>query len=339
MAKQASPSCVPEKHNRLRVTPLCVQDPIELSHNVAKNVSHSALETLKREMARSCVTMETLLRSVQSCDRGILHLLGNKTPPSPSYSTAKTPKGQQALTFAVSNVCNLLNKTPPTMGVSDIIALVDTSSQYVREKLSMIVIKSLVHVLQSDLGFTCAEATTTIATTDDAHGLSVAIISPVQFPITIPGPQGSSDNTHIVTKRSREDEDCHEDCDLPLESGEGGEVKRVKSFGTDAQSNAIALLEKHCLVGDGGGLYPRSFLCTSFTNTWTHRRRFRRQNVAPPTCLAATPTDTPLLQFTMMTAPNSNDDVIVVEFNVTENFGFMNEFLTFFAFFKKVVLF
>ena len=338
MANQASPSCVPQKNSRpLRVTPLCVQDPIELSHNVAKNVSHSTLETLKREMARSCVTMETLLRSVQSCDGGILHLLGNETTPSSGYSIAKAPKGQQALYFAVSNICNLLNKTPPTMGVSDIIALVDTSSQYVKEKLSILIIKSLVHVLQNDLGFTCAEATTT---TNEARGLSLAITHPMQFPGTIPGPLGSSDNTQIATKRSREDEDCHEDCDPPLVSREGGEVKRVKSFGTDAQSNAIALLERHCLTGDGGRLYPRSFLCTSFTNTWTHRRRFRRQNVAPPTGLAATPTETPLLQFTMTTAPNSNDDVIVtVEFNVTENFGFMNEFLTFFAFFKKVVLF
>ncbi len=328
-------------------------------------------------MATSCVTMETILHSQ---DDNIFNLFANLSP-SLIQSPSKAVKTHQTICFSLDNILKLFRKIPSLSELSvTILNVIDISSKYVREKLTILVLQSLVYILENDLGFHCIPIAnditnfvqTTQTTPISMHQQATPITMQqqqstlIQIPsLTIPSvphiPSPSLQDTSNSTtqldntcsqlspdggryesgestiqpliKRQREihNEDEKESVSDFLE-------KKVKLNGS--QQSVIGLLESHCIAG---GIGPSTVQCTANINTWTNRRRNRRQQgVVQAT---PTPNDPPILQFVMSVvdsyvADSSSGIVSAVQLSVIEdnNLLFVEQFQTFFAYFKKNVI-
>ena len=341
----ASGNSPPGSNPRFNITPLTVQDPIELVHNVTKTVSIKSLEVLKNAMTTSCVTMETIL---QSHEESIFSLFENLS--SPGQSPSKVVKTHQMLCFSLENIANLSRKISTISELSNVIQRVDVTSKYIRSKLGTVALKSLVDILESDLGFNCVPITKDI---NNYPALELPSQTPSLIPTTVPpivpplqpssfsvAPQmhpvlpGSVFESvdPLLMKRQR-----NEKQDEDKESESHIHQKKTK-LNKDDEHSVIALLERHCLTSNGA-VYPNAVQCSTSINTWMNRRRNRRQRGM----VQVTPTsnDPPILQFIMSVVDSYVDGsckIISIELCVPELEDMTKEFQTFFAYFKKSVI-
>lgn len=326
VATQCAPPNLPYKHKSFKVSCLTIQDPLELTHNVAKNISPKSLDILKRSMSTARDTMESLLHSDESSDKSILSIFGNYAPLQSSSTDGKTSR---VIDFNQENISNVFRKVP---AVNELVGLeIGLISRYVKERLGAVVLKTLVSVLETELGFTCVPVTG-----DDT--LPVLASSQVYVPTSLSSSLTEPVRPVNLVKRQRNDREPDIMCDEGESDNAGIGEKRVRLDHQYGGTSITALLESHSQSPTGHGFYPRLVNCSTSINTWTHRRRIKRQEGGVS---QATPLDPPILQFTMSCVPvNAVPDhsLVSIELSVHQNEDFVTEFQTFFAYFKKFVL-
>ncbi|XP_019853366.1 PREDICTED: speckle targeted PIP5K1A-regulated poly(A) polymerase-like [Amphimedon queenslandica] len=103
----------------MKISPLCVQDPFDLLHNVTKAVTPSTLNALVEEMKQAVLVMDNLLSASPSLHNlGILSLFVCQTPTSPFSSPEKSYKTTYQLHFSLKMIEKLVSKVPAAVGLS-----------------------------------------------------------------------------------------------------------------------------------------------------------------------------------------------------------------------------
>lgn len=331
IATQCAPPNLPFKQQSFRLSSLTIQDPLELTHNIGKNIHPKALDSMKHNMSLARNTMVTLLHSETPRDgNSILSLFDDFIPAQPHLVKEKTSR---ILNFDRNTISNVFRKVP---AFSELVGLdVGLTSNYVRGRLAIVVLKTLVSIIESEHGFICIPVTeeectssNSTPTTTPNHQLNTSI-SPLSTESVQSVKRQRSDHYHQDNGDSQDDDDVIGDKRVKLDDNEEGQ--------NEACTSVTALIESHSLSPEGHGVYPGQVKCTVSENTWTHRRRFRRQEGMSQ----ATPLDPPILIFTMSCVPIKavpDDSLVSIKFTVHPHDEFVTEFQTFFAYFKKFVL-
>lgn len=350
MSSAHAPSNLPDKLLTMKVGCVCVQDPIELSHNVTKSLNHRTLSVLKGELARAYQIMQEL-HSPSAIDTirslGILSLF------SSSDCVHKQPKTSDILHFTLTNICSLLSKVPVLSPLVETLPQLDLQSQYTINKLHLVVLRALVCILETDLGFNCLSqqpyvdmsplltTSTSLAPVmqEDNNSNMTSIIV------------GTSLQTEVISDRKRQRSDDDEIPSISLEIEDINDFKKSKA---QSSIGPISILEQYCCM-DNGSSFPSVVQCTAFTNSWTHRRKWKRQLVNNPAVttndLTSLPSNsTPILQFNLSIANPSaltsaerggikhEETVVRILVKVSDEDKSEDEFPNFFAFFKKLIL-
>ena len=350
MSSAHAPSNLPDKLLTMKVGCVCVQDPIELSHNVTKSLNHRTLSVLKGELTRAYQIMQEL-HSPSAIDTirslGILSLF------SSSDCVHKQPKTSDILHFTLTNICSLLSKVPVLSPLVETLPQLDLQSQYTINKLHLVVLRALVCILETDLGFNCLSqqpyvdmsplltTSTSLAPVmqEDNNSNMTSIIV------------GTSLQTEVISDRKRQRSDDDEIPSISLEIEDINDFKKSKA---QSSIGPISILEQYCCM-DNGSSFPSVVQCTAFTNSWTHRRKWKRQLVNNPAVttndLTSLPSNsTPILQFNLSIANPSaltsaerggikhEETVVRILVKVSDEDKSEDEFPNFFAFFKKLIL-
>ena len=339
MASEGASPEVPERYKKFKVTSLCVQDPIELGHNVGKSLSPKKLEILKKAMQKSCMIVEELIQMPNS---NILSLFGYKQTQPLLHSITDLPRTHRIIPFNKERIISLFSKLPCLAELACHIKVLDTTSEYLKSRVRIVVLRALVSILENDFGFSCASVT------------EKSVPEKMQ-PLTLdPSEQVTAEHVKsrslLLTKRPREDEEDKEVEteetveDWVDESVVEGQQKRVR-LESDMGQSPTAMLERQCLTDDNKD-FPSMVRCTAAANTWIHRRQMKRQQEKGQSAFA-TPNHPPVLQFVMTSLDPKSDPYMLdatqadvwIEMCVIEDVDIMiKEFHTFYAFFKKLVL-
>ena len=324
----------------MKISPLCVQDPFDLLHNVTKAVTPSTLNALVEEMKQAALVMDNLLSASPSLHNlGILSLFVCQTPTSPSFSSPeKSLKTNYQLHFSLKMIEKLVSKVPAAVGLSECLSTLDIKSPYTRDKLSRAVIRCLVCLLENELEFLCilndecpssqktdpptsmthislstaSIATNTTTSVHDSSGDSIDAMDAGEAPSLI--------EAVSVQKRPRVED-----------------IDSVKKYRIDEEPSPSQVLDQFYLTPQGHP-FPTNITCTTYTNSWRGRRWKRRHESTGSTSTS------PVLLFTLSSMDPScyrgkkrEEIVVSVALTVTD-VSMLFEFSLFFAFFKKLCL-
>ena len=347
MSSAHAPSNLPDKLQTMKVSCLCVQDPIELSHNVTKSLNHRSLAVLREELARAYQIMQEL-HSPSATDT--IRSLGVLSLFSSSECAHKQPKTSDILHFTLTSICSLLSKVPVLSPLVVTLPMLDLQSLYTVNKLHLVVLRALVCILETDLGFNCLSQqfytdVSPLLTTSTSLEPRTQEDSNTNMASIIVGP---SLQTEVISDRKRQRSDDDEIPSVLIENENTNDFKKSKG---QSSIGPISILEQYCCM-DNGHPFPSVIQCTAFTNSWTHRRKWRRQLASNPSSATndLTSTSIPILQFNLSIADpstltsterggiNHQETVVRILVKVSDGDKSADEFPNFFAFFKKLIL-
>lgn len=235
--------------------PLVVQDPFELSHNVAKLLDHSVLADLLEYFQDACFILERELKK-KSGPYSIVSLFGEV--PSKTPVAAVKP-----LLFSIERVANLLKSGRASKLVQHLEEL-DLNSSEIRAHLGQLVLRELVSLLESRYKFICEpvdpeEEEEDYDTIDDrlASGCGAA-----EEVVREEDEKRGSDTRK--RKHSLGEQEAEEEMDTT-------DSKRIKT--KNSQLEGLDILHSLLSVEP----HPHNYSCTVHSNTWFHTRRARRQ--------------------------------------------------------------
>ena len=328
MASSLAPPTLPEKLRAMKPNIMCVQDPLDLAHNVAKSVSLQTLSLFTDMVRKGAQVMVSLLESTAP-NSGPLTILDlfklNESvmldDPQP-HST-----NSQLLYFSLDTAARFLSKVPQFADLTSLMDTIDFSSQSAQDNLSRVVFRALVSHLEG-LEFKCSE----VLSTDNS----------ISSDMTTSTADGPPDLCHQVSERKRQRDLSSNSSEEDVYRDDPVQLKRPKCLATPVPSRD--LLYQHACREDGRK-YPDTLLCTAFSRTWQNRRQARRHQHESQ----SDATDLPVLQFTMSitstpVTPTSKDrkairtmrgSLVFIQMKTADQY--IADFHRFFAFFKKFI--
>ncbi|KAL5478122.1 hypothetical protein EMCRGX_G025003 [Ephydatia muelleri] len=335
LAQESNPAC---RVSHFREGQLCIQDPFELSHNVAKSLSRDALVRLvghcglalqQLRVGGDSPSLLAVFRAVQldcSASEGRSLLLEKSVHLAPD-DMPSVLAGVQEWSPLPSHLLALWGE-------------LDHSSAEVRRKLSLAVLHAVVLSLEHTLGFSC------VALCGSPPGMMPAgevVVGGGQSESFNSGDgpgtlDGSEDGMQVesnletvdvdgVRKRQRDVESDEEE-----EGEDGSEVNEAdvcKKPRVGVSNDAMATLDK--VVGRG---LPPAYTCVAYSNTWVHRRQARRHKEGDPAVRGTAP----VLGFTLTVdsadCEKEGAGEYIVKFTLAD-LGHLSDFHSFYAFFKK----
>ena len=336
LAQESNPAC---RVSHFREGQLCIQDPFELSHNVAKSLSRDALVRLvghcglalqQLRVGGDSPSLLAVFRAVQldcSASEGRSLLLEKSVHLAPD-DMPSVLAGVQEWSPLPSHLLALWGE-------------LDHSSAEVRRKLSLAVLHAVVLSLEHTLGFSCVALCGSPPGMMPAGEVVVGGGQSESFnsgdgPGTLDGSEdgGMQVESNLETvdvdgvrKRQRDVESDEEE-----EGEDGSEVNETdvcKKPRVGVSNDAMATLDKVV----GGGL-PPAYTCVAYSNTWVHRRQARRHKEGDPAVRGTAP----VLGFTLTvdSADREKEGAgeYIVKFTLAD-LGHLSDFHSFYAFFKK----
>lgn len=274
------PSCA-----GFRVSSLCVQDPFELSHNVAKGMNRSQMSHLHHRLQSAHATLKELLSAEMgsgSSRQDVISVFSQ----SCTREQSKKPLTVRTLTLSLDIISRLLLKTTPYVELAQRLQELDMHNLHTRHLLNCIILKALVMTLEEEFDLSVCLKTDTC---------DLPPSSPLKC-----SPQSSRAHRYILTqkmervghgqqrKRRRLPEEAEEEGIKKVEhepqcsEKEEGEMRAVYE---DVKRSKVARDEKtaenllyHLTEGSERGV----FLCKAIRETWTHCRRQRRERRQNP---------------------------------------------------------
>ena len=348
-ANEAAPKHLPHKWRFFKVGCICVQDPMELTHNVTKSLNPGTLAVFIEGINEAFKVMSDIFSL--SAEMNILALFSSKHHrPSP----VKPPKLNSTFYFSLRKMSVLLSKVPTLSSLVKHLTNLDISSQYVISRLEIVVIKALVYILENELSFECRPKVT-----QSAHSSSSSFVSPVTS-YCISNPLwfdfGEVETGQVIRKRQRDSETGDGEIDFGDDNLQMEELKKARFI--DNSSSSVAILEQFCFI-NGRELYPTDVLCTAYHNTWVHRRRLKRQLCKDGQSSSSMPSSSqleqntqPILKFSLTSVDKDklphefrwvirgvpadilDKPLVWIQLKATD-ISFGQEFSTFSAYFKK----
>ena len=333
------------------VSPLCVQDPFDLSHNVTKSVSRATFNILTKEMKRGAQVMVDLLSGSPShSSLGILSLFAPQAVASPSHAS-HSYKTSYEIQFSMEMIDKLVEQIPAAVGLRQFLPSLDLKSEYTLNKMDRFVIRCLADLLENKFDFLCT------LSDSDSHSspfypLNTCSVSTITDPATsiqgsitdsssdIGGLLSSGVDTNaaglptlmqpapFVQKRAREDD-----------------IDPVKKYKIDEEERELLpsqLFDQFSLTPQGLP-FPTSLICTTYIHSW-RKRKFRRLAKAAATTGIIRPTK-PVLQFNLSSmGPSGPRGRLPVRGIVTSvvlsitNTAMSFEFSSFFSVLKQTIV-
>ena len=188
MASSLAPPTLPEKLRAMKPNIMCVQDPLDLTHNVTKSVSLSLFMDIVRKGAQVMVSLESTAPNSGPLTILDLFKLNESVmldDPQP-HST-----NSQLLYFSLDTAARFLSKVPQFADLTSLMDTIDFSSQSAQDvnNLSRVVFRALVSHLEG-LEFKCSE----VLSTDNS----------ISCDMTTSTADGPPDLCHQVSKRKRQ---------------------------------------------------------------------------------------------------------------------------------------
>ena len=277
MASSLAPPTLPEKLRAMKPNIMCVQDPLDLTHNVTKSVSLQTLSLFMDMVGKGAQVMVSLESTApNSGPLTILDLFKlNESvmldDPQP-HST-----NSQLLYFSLDTAAWFLSKVPQFADLTSLMDTINFSSQSPQDNLSRVVFRALISHLEG-LEFKCSE----VLSTDNS----------ISCDMTTSTADGPLDLCHQVSKRKRQRDLSSNSSEEDVYRDDPVQLKRPKCLATPVPSRD--LLYQHAYREDGRK-YSDTLLCTAFSRTWQNRRQARRHQHESQ----SDATDLPVLQFTM----------------------------------------
>ena len=364
--QEGAPPSQPGKSRRFRAGPLCIQDPFELSHNVAKSFSHGSMTHLKKKLAISRDTLHKQLHleatgGVSQTGARLLAVL-DPDPASPEAGVAVSPKRSmltRLLHFTPSRIASLLQRVESLRALGNGLEELDLSNLAIVRKLAAIVLKVLVLTLKQEVNMDCSpvcrgKSNTSGHVGDTCQIQHAAVAQQTHESVMLnPTPQLPSGGTQTPpTGMECDTVDCME------LASEAVRKRQCVAAGAEAETPKRARLQPEpqtavleLLLSEAEGA-PETYHCTAYTTTWLHRRQARRETLQRPSAGAAVlpvPCEGPVLEFLLLvsdgglaavdrsSSPPLNT-LFTVELQATRSL-YSKDFAQFFAFFKKMVLY
>ena len=350
LVAQNAPENLLPKLCSFKVSPFCIQDPLELSHNVTKSFMYSTLSTLREALIKGYETMCELLSDMvdnETSDYRILKLFLSQSLPSPTgpplTPVKKKLKTSFKLQFTIDKIGCLISKFPQFASLADTLPLLDVTSTYVLSKLGLVVIQVLMIILQNELGFSCVPV--------KQHEPSFTPVAISSTPAESKFTNEEVSNNQEVCKRKRQRDDDDDDhhhqlmmCDVQSTQSSTNDSVQLKKSKSESEDDCLLDLLEQCSIE------VREVQCTVYSNTWSNRRQFRRHKEKTDAIQSdgCNVSRSPLLQFiisvtdppTQRASCSSADDgntSVWISLDVLHD-SMATEFANFFAYFKKLVL-
>lgn len=254
------------------MTPLCIQDPFELTHNVAQNVSVAALKRIIQLMMDACRTVKSFLyaKEGQPKFKGILNLF--TTPPQTSKKKLDNTFSffvkfrQSRCTSPSEELATEQNiNTAEPISCSSVTRTRSTSIASIRSAFD-----AAVCVLKDKLGMSCDLTTQQAVFTEEE-----TVYDPHSFSVARVGGDGkmsvnSDPGSHSFSSPS--DSTISEN-----EMEQTGKRKRDNKEGESADGCSSSTSKKAKLSLAKPDPEKLTAMCTAWSNTWTNRRRERRK--------------------------------------------------------------
>ena len=336
-AQERAPTSVPGKSMWFKVGPLCIQDPFDLSHNVAKSFSHGSMAHLRKQftIARDTLRKQLHLEAAGDVSQTGASLLAVLDPSQRDQGTAASPgvglSGQAAavsserltrlLHFTPARIVSLLQRVDSLQLLGSSLQELDLSNLAIVQKLAAVVLKVLILILKQEVNIDCTPVhrnkssgcagslldTCHVAVTQQTHE-SVTLDPTPQLPEHTPPPSGGAQAP--PTAMECDTVDCEglsseaiRKRQYVVACAEAKNPKRAR-LQSEPQTPVLALL-----LSEAEGA-AEAYCCTAYSTTWLHRRQARRQPLRHPGAPSAeaavlpVPTEEPVLEFLLATDEN-----------------------------------
>ena len=270
-----------------RVSSLCVQDPFELSHNVAKGMSKSHRSHLHQCLKSSHATLKQLL-SVEgktgSTRQDVIPVFSRIH----AVEQSKKPLTLCTLSLSLEVISRLLLKTTPYVELAHRLQELDMQNLHTHHLLNYIVLKALTMRLEEDFDFTVCLKTDACEPPPGSFRPIAPHSSPPHTQILPEEMEKVSHGQQRKRQRPLEeaDEDSVKEVEHESQCGEEDEDE-VRIVHDSVKRSKVARDEKtaeNLLYHLTEGSERSVFLCTAVRETWTNCRRQRREKKKMASC-------------------------------------------------------
>ena len=339
------------KHFNVRFMCMCVQDPMELTHNVTKSISHNTYSLLMHELRRGNErTVELTTQELTASKPDKQCLLELLSPSEKLPQRSKMLKLTHLLNFTPMQLKILFQKCDELSSVADIVGELDCSMQGTAHKLCLLALKALVYILKKEVGIVCQPIPTSDIIQKEFKPMESFSESTIESVV-------ASDR-----KKRLRNEELESSEEVTQQGQLAGEEKQPTLDGTKrrrlspshSEISPDSILDNFVFTNTGQYL-PSSYNCLAYSNTWVHRRRARRQQQQAQEVVNSSVAELadslpPVLTFTMSTplwsalpsAQPSGQDCVEQRPTIsaqvaTDEPKYAKELGTFYAFFKKLI--
>ena len=264
---------------------VCLQDPFDRSHNVAKNMKAVHLQSLLQALKSSQSRLQELLTHENTGPQQNILSLFTETEPVPA--TARSPLHRLQLDMAAAS--RLLQDTCYE-ALAGRLQELDLSNKLIRRTMDSVVLQALAGKLETEFGF-------------KVHSKRLGVLSTASVsPQPLQEEAAVQSSGHATRKRQRTPTaEGEEEEEMEVEGeGEGEEGEGVKRQRVEGAESAEQLL--FCLT-EGKGLECQMEL-SAVEESWIGRRRRRREKQrqtisSPEATVSHEMTTTPCLSFTL----------------------------------------
>ena len=253
-------------------TPIVVQDPFELSHNVTKLVSAGTF----RKWCEGVTHAYRALSTEVERESGVPSILT-------MFDVVYTPQGAKIIkssswsvpiVFTLQRILHLLQQSEAAV-LAQKLAELDLNSVVVLQDLGRLLLRVVARVLESRYGFICMADVVPEGVSEEGEGVEE-------------GEEGIEDGEggDEIMEQSREEEmeGVNEESHIERKR------KRVLQDELDTDHKRSKVAES--AIGTESGLdvlrtllaaepHPSSYMCTAHSNTWLHTRQARRHGNQP----------------------------------------------------------
>ena len=342
MPLQTNDDSSSNNHARFRESSLCVQDPFEHVHNVAKNMSKGPFTCFHQNLKSSYVKLKELFDAERAGEDAqdffSLFLQSCKS----AFTSLKPPSRNLSLTMDAMQY--VLRRTAPYTELAHQLREIDVSNDHTRQLLSSVILSGLSSIVVNDFHFNASlEAVEQSIQEAQPHSPS---------PLILPSHSSMQvKENNLCQQRKRKHPTKENEAGLGDSTSEG---EHDKSEGNKRQKLAENVMPVDELLSQlSEGVQDSVVLCTAHTETWVHCRRRKREKErlsSPSNSISkavsdladSLPSIPPCLVFTMaLSEPtvtgSSSENTLTITFRAAD-VKYSHSFLQFFAFFKKWLL-
>ncbi len=351
------------KATKFVVSPVCIQDPFDLHHNIGKLFTKSMYKILEKRLKIAAYILHQELQkeaNAESDEKGSIMALFHRAHYAQvaSLLASLNPELSRVVVLTPDNVTRLLKRTDGLNRLVELVEQLELTNPETVRSLTIAVVRAMAVTLQQDLGFVCQPAekqtdwlaggpTPSVPDGGVTGGVSLGTVEAAGDVLPEPGEAEMEGQSA-----------CH------LEEEEGVRKKRQRPEETLVEGTKKAKLSSgsaaDLLLTAVAGMEDR-YTCTAHSNCWLHRRTALRKlkkkqrqqasgevgGAAPPSLVSlghSLPDLPPVLQFHLSShdlqavdhAHIPEGGVLAVKLTASDSLH-ASEFSSFFAYFKKIV--